>query len=165
MSSCVSRMRSQPERRPMPNLAILDTLPIWLVFLLTAGMIVLWVEIGFRIGVARARRSAPEREAPIDSMVGSTLGLLAFMLAFTFGMATSRYDARKEFVVNEANAIRTADLRAQLLPESLRHSIRAALREYVDVRVEGVLQPDKLAFAIKRSEELHEILWSRVAAI
>src|SRR5688572_31298741 len=77
MSSCVSRMRSQPERRPMPNLAILDTLPIWLVFLLTAGMIVLWVEIGFRIGVARARRSAPEREAPIDSMVGSTLGLLA----------------------------------------------------------------------------------------
>ena len=149
----------------MRNFAIIDSLPILIVFLLTVALIVLSVEVGYRIGMARARRSEREREAPIDSMVGSTLGLLAFMLAFTFGMATSRYDARKQFVVDEANAIRTADLRAQLLPESHRNAIRALLREYVDVRLEGVLQPGKLAFAIKRSEELHEILWSRVAAI
>jgi hypothetical protein len=149
----------------MRNFAIIDSLPILIVFLLTVALIVLSVEVGYRIGMARARRSEREREAPIDSMVGSTLGLLAFMLAFTFGMATSRYDARKQFVVDEANAIRTVDLRAQLLPESHRTAIRALLREYVDVRLEGVLHRDKLALAIKRSEELHGILWSRLASI
>ena len=149
----------------MRNLAILDSFPIWVVFSLTVALIVLSVEVGYRVAMARARKSEREREAPIDSMVGSTLGLLAFMLAFTFGMATSRYDARKQFVVDEANTIRTVDLRAQLLPEFHRTPIRALLREYVDVRLEGVLQPDKLAFAIKRSEELHRSLWSRVAAM
>ena len=111
----------------MRSLAIIDSLPIWVVFLLTVALIVLSVEIGYRIGIERARKSEREREAPIDSMVGSTLGLLAFMLAFTFGMATSRYDARKQFVVDEVNTIRTADLRAQLLPESHRTPIRALL--------------------------------------
>jgi len=67
----------------MRNFAIIDSLPILVVFLLTVALIVLSVEVGYRIGMARARRSEREREAPIDSMVGSTLGLLAFMLAFT----------------------------------------------------------------------------------
>jgi hypothetical protein len=98
-------------------------------------------------------------------MVGSTLGLLAFMLAFTFGMASSRYDARKQFVVDEANAIRAADLRAQLLAEPRRSAIRALLLEYVDVRLRGVLDRREQANAIKRSEQIHEILWSNVASI
>jgi len=65
------------------NARLLDSLPIWLVFLLTVMLIVLSVEIGYRVAVNRARKSEKEREAPIDSMVGPTLGLLAFMLAFT----------------------------------------------------------------------------------
>jgi hypothetical protein len=41
---------------------------------------------------------------------------LAFVLAFTFGMATARYDARRELVLDDAIAIRTADIRAQQIP-------------------------------------------------
>jgi len=144
---------------------LLDSLPIWLVFLLTVATIVLSVEIGYRVGVLRARKPEKEREAPIDSMVGPTLGLLAFMLAFTFGMATSRYDARKQLVVDEANAIRTADLRAQLLAEPQRSAIRALLLEYVEVRLEAVSHPGELAHAIQRSEQLHGMLWSRIASM
>ena len=150
-------------RRDM-NARLLDSLPIWLVFLLTVMLIVLSVEIGYRVAVHRARKSEKEREAPIDSMVGPTLGLLAFMLAFTFGMASSRYDARKQFVVDEANAIRTADLRAQLIAEPEQSAIRALLREYVDVRLEAVLRPRDLAQAIQRSEQLHGMLWSHLAS-
>src|SRR5262245_52157769 len=101
----------------------LDSLPLWLMLVLTVAIILLVVESGYRTGVARARKSVNEREASIDALVGSTLGLLAFMLAFTFGLATSRYDARKQFVLDEAVAIRTADLRAQLLPEPHRNNI------------------------------------------
>jgi hypothetical protein len=150
-------------RRDM-NARLLDSLPIWLVFLLTVMLIVLSVEIGYRAAVHRARKSEKEREAPIDSMVGPTLGLLAFMLAFTFGMASSRYDARKQFVVDEANAIRAADLRAQLIAEPEQSAIRALLREYVDVRMDAVLRPRDLAQSIQRSEQLHAMLWSHIAS-
>ena len=52
--------------------------------------------------------------------MGSTLGLLAFMLAFTFGMSGTRFDARKQLVLDEASAVLRAYQRAQLLPEPQR---------------------------------------------
>ncbi|HEY1908739.1 MAG TPA: hypothetical protein VGG91_22035 [Myxococcaceae bacterium] len=144
---------------------MLDAMPIWLVFPLVVAMIALSIEFGYRIARVRARKSEKERDAPIDSMVGPTLGLLAFMLAFTFGMAYSRHDTRKQFVVDEANAIRTADLRAQLLVEPQGSAIRKLLREYVDVRLNGVLHPSEFAHAVKRSEQIHAMLWLQVASL
>jgi hypothetical protein len=96
-------------------------------------------------------------------MVGSTLGLLAFMLAFTFGMANTRNDARKQLVVEEAIAIRAADLRAQLLPDPYRNDIRALLSQYVAVRLAGALNPRQIKQALEQSETLHDLLWLRVA--
>jgi len=145
--------------------SLLDSVPLWLVFVLTMLLVVLAVESGFHIGVIRARRSEHERNAPIDAMVGSTLGLLAFMLAFTFGMANTRFDARKQFVIDEAVAIRAADLRAQLLPDPFRRDIRALLLQYVDVRLAGALNPRQVKPAMERSEKLHELLWLRVADV
>jgi len=98
-------------------------------------------------------------------LVGSTLGLLAFLLAFTFGMASSRYDARRQLVLDDAIAIRTADLRAQQLPEPHRSDMRALLREYVDVRVRAVLGQQPMPSALVRVEELQDQLWSRAGAL
>ena len=145
--------------------SLFDALPLWLVFIATVALILLTVEIGFRAGIYHARRSEHAREVSIDALVGSTLGLLAFMLAFTFGMATTRYDARRQLVLDDAIAIRTADLRAQLLPEPHRSAIRDLLREYVDVRVKGTLVPGELPHALVRSEQLQGQLWSRAAAL
>lgn len=145
--------------------SFLDPVPLWLVFTLTLLLVVLAVEAGSRTGIARARRSEKERNAPIDAMVGSTLGLLAFMLAFTFGMANTRNDARKQLVVEEAIAIRAADLRAQLLADPCRNEIRALLSRYVDVRLAGALNPRQTQQAIEQSEKLHELLWLRVAEV
>jgi hypothetical protein len=144
---------------------MLDALPLWLVFVATVGFILLTFEIGFRAGVHRGSRSENERQAPIDPMVGSTLGLLAFVLAFSFGMATSRYDMRRQLVLEEALAIRATDLRAQLLPEQYRDEFRALLREYVDVRLKAAFQPRELASAIVRSEELQNQLWTRTTGL
>jgi hypothetical protein len=148
----------------MNSAALLDSLPLWLSFALTVALILLAVEAGYRAGIGRVRKSAHDGEASIDALVGSTLGLLAFMLAFTFGMATSRFDARKQFVLDEAVVIRTADLRAQLLPEPHRSGIRTLLREYVDARLQGALHPEQVQRAITRSEQLQDMLWSRIAS-
>ena len=76
-------------------------------------------------------------------MVAATLALLAFILAFTFGLAGSWFDVRRRLVIDEANAIGTTYLRAGMLPEPHRSDVRDLLREYVDVRLEAI-KPGKL---------------------
>ena len=142
----------------------LNLLPIWGVFLATVAVVLLAVEGGFRLGQYRRRRSEQEDRPPVGEMVAATLGLLAFMLAFTFGLAASRFDVRRGLVIDEANAIGTTSLRAGLLPEPYRTDVRNLLREYVDVRLEAV-QPDKLSQSINRSEELHARLWAQAVAV
>ena len=142
----------------------LDLLPIWGVFLATVAVVLLAVEGGFRLGQYRRRRSEQEDRPPVGEMVAATLALLAFMLAFTFGLAASRFDVRRGLVVDEANAIGTTYLRAGLLPEPHRSDVRSLLREYVDVRLEAV-QPGKLSQSISRSEELHARLWAHAVAV
>src|SRR4051812_7002872 len=105
---------------------LLDVLPLWAVLVATVALILLSVEIGHTVATYQRRRSEGGKESSVASMAGSTgpivaamLGLLAFMLAFTFGMATSFFQARREVVLSEANAIGTTYLRAALLPESI----------------------------------------------
>ena len=69
--------------------------------------------------------------------MGGLLGLLGLLLAFTFGMAGARFDQRKTLVVEEANAIGTAWLRTDLVPEPMRAQARDVLREYTHLRLEA----------------------------
>jgi hypothetical protein len=142
---------------------LLDHLPLWGVFLATVAISFLSVEGGYRLGQYRRRRSEPEMDSPVGAMVGATLGLLAFILAFTFGLAASRFDARRQVVLEEANAIGTTYLRAGLLPEPQRSAIRRLLREYTDVRLRGT-RPDQVEEANSRSGELHQRLWEQATA-
>ena len=96
-------------------------------------------------------------------MVGSILGLLAFLLAFTFSLAAARFDTRRQTVLEEANAIGTTFLPARLLPEPQKTEAARLLREYVDVRLRAT-RDDSLQEAITSSEQLHELLWAQAAA-
>ena len=121
------------------------------------------IEGGYRLGSYRHRQSGREKEAPVGAMVGATLGLLAFMLAFTFGMAASRFDTRKQLVLDEANAIGTTYLRTAMLTER-RDEIRALLRSYVDVRLEAV-RSGRVVEQILKSEDIQGQLWSAATAV
>lgn len=137
-----------------------DQLPLPLIFVLSILIVLLAMILGARIG-ALGRRSE-DGDEPIGSVVGSTLGLLAFILAFTFGMTASRYDMRKELLLEEVNAIGTTYLRAGLLPESHRNEVRDLLREYVDLRVRLTREPQALREVLARSERIQSRLWSEV---
>lgn len=140
----------------MPNTELLDIVPLWALLIGIVLIVLLAGEAGFRVGQLRARR-AHETETPVGEMVAATLGLLAFILGFTFGLAATRYDTKRQLLVEEANAVGTTYLRAEMLPEQ-RDEIRALLREYVDVRIAAVV-PGKLAEGIRRSEALQNRLW------
>jgi hypothetical protein len=142
----------------------LDYIPLWALFGTTVVLILLAVEAGYRVGSWRQRRAEHERETPVGAIVAAILGLLAFLLAFTFGMAASRFELRRELVLDEANAIGTTYLRAALVPEPHRAEIRTLLRDYVDVRLEGV-EPGMAVPALARSEELQGRLWAQAVLV
>lgn len=142
---------------------LLDALPLWALFVATLVIALLSFEGGFWGGKRRSRRSEQEREVVGGGLGEGMLGLAAFMLAFTFGAAMTHFDARRQAILDEAKAIRTAYMRADLLPEPHRAETRNLLREYVEVRLEDV-RSGKIEQAIARSEELHNQLWLQAAA-
>jgi hypothetical protein len=147
----------------MQYTTVLDVLPLWGLFLIIIVLVLTAIEGGYRLGSYRHSRSGHEKDAPVGAMVGATLGLLAFMLAFTFGMAASRFDTRKQLVLDEANAIGTTYLRTAMLPER-RDEIRALLRSYVDARLEAI-RSGRVAEAILQSEDIQGQLWSAATAV
>ncbi len=147
----------------MPARAIVDVLPLWALYLLTAALVFLSIEAGWRLGNYWRPRMEGEKDAPVGEIVGAMLALLAFLLAFTFSMSATRYDTRKQLVLQEANAIGTTYLRAEMLPEPQRSDIRNLLREYAALRVGGVtaiMAPEILA----KSSALHSQLWADAVA-
>jgi len=145
------------------QVGLLDALPLWGLFLAIVALVLISIEGGYRLGNYRRSRSITEKEAPVGAMVGSTLGLLAFFLAFTFGLAANRFDTRRQVLLDEANAIGTAYLRAGMLPDR-REEIRVLLRDYVDTRLNAA-QSGRIAEGIRRSEQLQEQLWTQAVAL
>jgi hypothetical protein len=135
-------------------------LPLVAVFLLAVIIVLGSLHIGYGIGLRRSKEEATLHEGPIGSIVGAMLGLLAFMLAFTFGIASSRFDVRKQLLLDEVNAIGTTVLRADLLPEPHATESRRLLKAYVDLRVAQGLRVQGIEQAIAQSQALQRELWS-----
>ena len=148
----------------------LEQIPLWGVFLLTVIMVLLSIWVGTLLGNRRRRQPDHEAESSLGTIIGATLGLLAFMLAFTFGIAAGRLQTRMQLLLDEVNAIGTTYLRAGLLLEPHRSEIQKLLREYVDIRAnlakESIpQQTKKLQEALSRSETLHDQMWSHAVAM
>ena len=147
----------------MPGSERLDILPLWVLFIVLLLANLFLDECGFRAGRWRAERPEKESDSTISAIVASELGLLAFMLAFSFGIVSSRFDLRRMTLLDEANAIDTAYLRAAMLPAAQGAPIRDLLRDYVDVRIQ--LATDMpIDQALHRSEEIQRQLWTKAVA-
>lgn len=103
-------------------------------------------------GVARLRRTIPlDADAREDFSVvqSATLTLLALVIGFSLSMAVGRYDQRKNYEEEEANAIGTEYLRANLLPDSEAATVRSLLAKYLEQRI--------LFYQVRDSQRLVEI--------
>ena len=83
------------------------------IFLVGLAAIFAVSELGWHLGMRNEGRGGSN----ISTLESAMLGLLALIIGFTFAMALSRFEARREAVLNEANAIGTTALRARLLPD------------------------------------------------
>jgi hypothetical protein len=99
---------------------------------------------------------------------GSLLGLLALLLAFTFSMAASRYEDRRQILIQEANSIGTAILRADLYEPTERAAFRADFKEYVEARIafhEAGFDQQRVNENLSRSTSISNRLWERAARL
>src|SRR5512141_98285 len=138
-------------------------LPIWGLFVGTMLLVVASVEVGYRWARRRQRDGTLETEAPVGAMAGATLGLLAFLLAFTFGIAADAFHARKVALVNETGAIEMTYRLSSVIPEEHRAEIRTVLRDYVDERLRWANgTPDEPG---RSAKDLLDRLWKASAAV
>jgi hypothetical protein len=94
----------------------------------------------------------------------SVVGLLSLLIAFTFSLALARHELRRTLVVEEANAIGVAYMRAQLLAEPYRTDLSNIIVSYAQVRrVSGELAGPAQLAAQEHSEALQAPLWQKTA--
>jgi len=119
------------------------------VLLFLPTVLCLWLAARFGVALRKRRPLADDQRDDFGVVQAATLTLLALIIGFTFSMATSRYDLRKNYEEEEANAIGTEYVRVGLLPAPDAARIRAQLRRYTDLRM--------AFYTTRNSDELRQI--------
>lgn len=144
----------------------LDTLLICLVLV---GVLFLAEELGFRIKTKTKSSSDSIAKSDIALILGAVLTLLALLLGFTYAMSQSRFETRRQLVIDQANAIGTTYLRAKTLPEPSSSEVQELLRQYAALRIEVARSmddsPEKIREWGNKTKKFHDLLWSHAAAL
>jgi MFS family permease len=138
----------------------------WLPAVLSVALFV-GILIAIRLGQWYGRRISASHDGgdatSLGVLDGALFGLLGLVIAFTFGGALTRFEARRDQITREANAIGTAYLRLDLLREPARSEARTLFRQYLSARIgyhRNRDDPEK-AVAMRASfESLQGEIWS-----
>lgn len=134
-----------------------------IVLILSLTVLYLSERIGAFLGATRVNISEEERKN-LDVILSATLTLMSLIIGFTFSMAVSRYDQRKNLEVAETNAISTEYTRAGLLPDEDAALVRKLLVSYLGQRVLFYETHDdrKLLPIDAMTDRLEDSMWSAV---
>jgi prepilin signal peptidase PulO-like enzyme (type II secretory pathway) len=141
-----------------------------IVFLVAVGLflgMLLLLEVGRSIGIRRQAKDAEGSRAGLGAVEGAIFGLMGLLVAFTFSGAAARFDARRQLIVEETNAIGTAYLRLDLLPADAQKTLRGYFQRYVEVRLEAYRKLPDVAAAMKEIERgaaLQRKIWQTAVA-
>lgn len=132
---------------------------------LFAGMLVL-MEVGRWAGIKR--RNDPgfttDGTGPVQAAI---FGLMGLLIAFTFSAAASRYEMRRQLIVQEANAIGTAYLRLDVLPAGAQPALREKFRQYLEARIafqQKISSPNAAQTELDRAAVLQRDIWALAVA-
>ena len=139
-------------------------MPSWALFGLILVIGMLTTELGSFFGRRKFNSGQKVAEAPLGTAVSAVLGLLAFMLGFTFSITAARFSERKGLVISHANAIGVTYLRAGLLPEKQKTAVRKLLSEYTDIMLK-LQQEGEIEKMLDRREAIHTALWEQTVSL
>ena len=143
----------------------LDHLPIALVMALATLTQVLFIEFGFRYGKTKKGGLGKTQMAQVRAIMGASLGLLAFMLAFSFSIAQQHFEERTRAYMLEVSAIGAAFRGADLIQGDARSEAKEVLLNFAKLRLElsrAVKKSDMDAVRemIRESDRMHDQLWA-----
>lgn len=137
------------------------------------SVIVLFVTIlaclrgGWWLGRRHHRVTGDHADEGLGAVEGAVFGLMGLLIAFTFTGAADRFDDRRALITEEVNAIGTAWLRLDLLPDAARDSVRELFRQYLDARITLYRERGDdvaLAEARKPIEVIQQNIWAQLQA-
>jgi hypothetical protein len=137
-------------------------LSTWELWLIIAGVVLGFVAVGYVAGSVLRRQAETLRE-PVGIVQGAFFALVGLILAFGLSLAIGRYDSRRAAVVDDANTIGTAYLRAQTLAEPSRSRSLQLLQEYTDASMAlslAVPTTSNFGRVVAREDVLQRRLWS-----
>ena len=131
-----------------------------------AALAVFWVSAQIGSWIGRGQKKDEGEGDEFDFLLGGALTLLGLIVGFTFSMAVSRYDQRKNYEEQEANAIGTEYVRADFLPAPDAAKVRELLRAYLGERVRFYTTRDgeELRHVDAETARLQAEMWSLVSA-
>ncbi|HEX7854069.1 MAG TPA: hypothetical protein VF503_10270 [Sphingobium sp.] len=136
-----------------------NSAPLWLIVPCIFGALVLVAWIGT---IVRGHlRPDPHDDASEGYLLSAALALLGLLIGFTFSMALNRYDTRREMLVQEANSIGTAWLRAGLAEGEPGEALRRSMHDYGVIRLDLARSPNPDAVEDNTGKTQVQ-LWQRV---
>jgi hypothetical protein len=130
--------------------------------ILVVTFFALWLAtwVGGRLG-QRQQQMKEDMLPDFSVILGATLTLLGLIIGFSYSMATSRYDQRKVYEEEEANAIGTEYVRADLLGPAEAAQVKELLRKYTDLRIRFYVTRDRdeVARINQQTEQIQNQLW------
>ncbi len=135
-----------------------DTIPLPLLLVFTFVLFVFAMWIGITYG-RRYAKGKKEPEKGISVVIAGQLTLVAFVIAFVFGIASSRFDMKRSNLLDETNSIGTTYLRTDLLADPVKSEVKNLLKEYVNLRVNVYFHPETLQDGLRRSDEILDRMW------
>jgi hypothetical protein len=142
----------------------------WVALVLFTGLfagVLASLEVGYRVGRNRSRKNPELGFEGLGAMEAAIFSLVGLLLAFSFSGAAARFEARRQLIVKEANAITTAYQRLALLPTGDQSELRHLFPEYLDARLQGfqrILDRPVANEEFARAARIEQQIWSRALA-
>ena len=133
---------------------------------LFVGMLI-FLEVGYRIGSYGVEKHLELEHEGTGTIEAAVFALLGLLVAFTFGGAMTRLEARRAMIVQEADTIGTAYLRVDILPAAEQPAVRELFRQYLDARLSGYVnlqQRDVANREFARATSIQQQIWTRAVA-
>jgi hypothetical protein len=131
------------------------------------SVVALWLSLAIGGFIGERRPAKDDEKENLGVVINGSLTLLALVIGFSFSMAVSRYDLRKNYEEEEANAIGTEYARTNLLPSDDAARVRQLLMQYLDQRLlfYTIRDPRQLERIISETSKLQNEMWSIVANV
>ena len=138
-------------------------LPIYLLLAIITSLIVFFIALGYKYDKKLSVKNPNGAKQSVGIVEGSTFGVLSLLVGFTFSVAITKFEAQRRIMVQEATCIRTAVLRSEMYPDSVRQLFRNDFKDYIEARISYYKsrRDNEFIERIDKATKISDKIWKR----